>query len=523
MQESGLPFLDRMLAEISAFHGTPADYKHPEIWRRSIPQYGASYMHSLYLSHDRAFKKGFYEFSSPITGLKSRSINTCIARGGGHRPSRRGNTGMLTLWGFVDSQFNEEIFYLGTMDVFGWFTHLIIPSRGLAAVIVPCDDEEWYELTFDSNLLPHNIKDLPTTKQVIRAFGECGSLRHAFVGISESIGHAVWNDLSGFLTYSRTTAFEGFDLTFHRIPFSILSKALSTRTINHVLPVARVNDLSQSFGGNEYAQLEHTVFRPIDFTLNLRRVYNVYNSMASKSSTPFEFSDNSGFVLWVNLRSPLEVKRAICINYPQLITNTAKHLHNAYGFTDVKIVLDGWTGSACEDIFTETVYKHHLALASALRADVSQDFSAIYSLVGLSFDEKAEVVSNAKNNSRLLALCQYGSGISFGAVLGNDMALVLNSCPFNDPILYDGRKNTIFPADLIWKPIIGEPINSFDNKSAYNSTLAKISREAYPNKTSEYYAVNEDSFVSALHDVLQSALTNGKRKSSQAVNTNYVL
>ena len=105
---------------------------------------------------------------------------------------------MFVLWGCSTRKADEPIVYVGSMDVFGWITHLIIPALGINQCLVPCDEPSWYEVPFDTGKLPrYNVELNSSIKQTNETTPT--SKREIILGTSESVGHSLWNDVSEFL------------------------------------------------------------------------------------------------------------------------------------------------------------------------------------------------------------------------------------------------------------------------------------------------------------------------------------
>ena len=112
------------LRSIGSPVGNQIDY---ERWRAETVPHEDEYMNGLFSFYLSSFIKGFYEVISPFTGEWVKSSFTILSRGGGHEDEARGNTGIFTMWGYIDS--DDNIFLVGSMDVFGWITHLIVPDN----------------------------------------------------------------------------------------------------------------------------------------------------------------------------------------------------------------------------------------------------------------------------------------------------------------------------------------------------------------------------------------------------------
>lgn len=159
-------------------------YPDYERWRHTI-NHEDKYMPFLYSYHINAFIAGCYQIISPISGACLSSSFTMATRGGGHNKGRRGNTSLFVLYGFSD--IDGTLILLGTMDVFSWWTHLIIPSKNISSLLVLTDDSNWYQLPISIEVLARflqsrsNYQPIPDKK----------AYRSVFLGTSESAGHAV--------------------------------------------------------------------------------------------------------------------------------------------------------------------------------------------------------------------------------------------------------------------------------------------------------------------------------------------
>ena len=189
------------------------------------------------------------------------------------------------------------------------------------------------------------------------------------------------------------------------------------------------------------------------------------------------------------MRSPLETKRPICINYVEVIESTIDFCNKFLNKYKCTVVIDGWTGSHVQDKYTTAILCHHQLICSAIRKDLEGSGVESISIVGKTFDEKAQILCQIKNESRLLSICQYGSGITFGSVLGNDMCIALHPQEFNDPILGRNGKNNVYPCTLDLDIPSTTQVSSLKKNNNYTNTIDDIS-SSYTENAASFYAVN---------------------------------
>ena len=144
------------------------------------------------------------------------------------------------------------------------------------------------------------------------------------MGTSES-ADAIWNDLSGLVTYSRQAMLRGFTINGYRTPYSMISDTIDDNEINDIIKLASVIELGKKNSSNIHL-IPKTVFKPLDFILNIRRLKKLltYKNKSNYWTSPrgkaiegtniFNESDNpeaenKSITIWANVRSPMEVKR----------------------------------------------------------------------------------------------------------------------------------------------------------------------------------------------------------------------
>ena len=435
-------------------------YPEFEQWRHTI-NHEDKFMPFLYSYHLNAFIAGCYQIISPFSGVRLFSSFTMATRGGGHNNGKRGNTSLFILYGFSD--IDGTLILLGTMDVFSWWSHLIVPSKNISSLLVPTDDSEWYHC--------------PISIEVLSSFLQCRSnyqpildkkvQRNVFLGTSESAGHAVWNDLSGLRSYYRQAAIRGFDLCAVRVSYSLLSSAISDNECRAMFGASYILEHSTLDISQTPLLFSGTVFKALDFVLdihNLKKAVIAYwhlHKTTERSDWPPSLDlghDSVGakrqisqapVVVWANIRSPLETKRRICANYAQIISEIATHLREQHNVSKLILVIDGWTGTTERDGYTSTVQDQHHELATALEKSCQDLFDSVVIAVGLSLMRKLLLASS---DSRIISICQYGSGIIYGSVFANDIAIVMDTDPFksvgagNDALL--GRVDNVRNCDL---------------------------------------------------------------------------
>ena len=482
-----------------------------EKWRENIPPHEDTYMQSIYSYHFEAFKNGKYTIISPFTGSWVSSCITLLSRGGGHTEHTRGNSSIFIIWGFLDT--DNTIFYLGSMDVFGWFTHIISCRQNFCKLLIPVDNGELYKPNFELRMLdniawPALASNYDEKKKMEN--------RSIIIGGSESAGHAVWNDLSGLLTYMRYASASGLMLRSHRISHSILSFSLPDSALYRISnqKIMEICDSTKLDLGefNSLLVIPTTAFRPLDFIINLKR-FNSYLEEPSQTKAKLKQSTSKKTInLWVNLRSPIEIKRDICINYIELIQTASTRLKNHHKFEEITLTIDGWTGRSNDMGFTNKAEKHHHALARAMVKECNSLFEKIFNLVGCSMNQKIKhALAFTETKTKTLSICQYGSGTIYGSVCANDAAIVIDRNLFkgvgagNDALL--GRKDNVYPCKL--KLIYLVPSchqTTLNHNCEYTKILASMSDEINKDINTNY-TVDKDKFTMAL-DIAMSMQVN---------------
>lgn len=226
--------------------------------------------------------------------------------------------------------------------------------------------------------------------------------------------------------------------------------------------------------------LSGTVFKALDFVLdihNLKKAVIAYwhlHKTTERADWPRSLDlghDSVGAIqrfnqataiVWANIRSPLETKRGVCANYAQIISEIANHLREQHNVSKLILIIDGWTGTTERDGYTSTIQDQHHELATALELSCQDLFDSVVIAVGLSLMRKLLLASS---DSRIISICQYGSGIIYGSVFANDIAIVMDTDPFksvgagNDALLarVDNVKNCDLKLayikgvrDLVW-------------------------------------------------------------------------
>jgi hypothetical protein len=473
--------------------------------RNQLVAHEDRYMDSLFRFHLSSFINGAYTIVSPFTGEYVKSSFTLLSRGGGRKKGERGNTSLFVMWGFIDS--DKNLFLIGTMDVFGWMTHFIHPASQTYRVIVPTEDPEWFTPNYSLSTLvaaieqgltrPHHINTLDTSERAI------------FLGTSESAGHAVWNDLSGLYTYYRQASLRGLSITGYRSQFSMLSESLTDEEVKNFIRLDSIKTIQCNIDVHP-AFIPNTVFRPLDFALRIQRIRKALSAAECRHSRLTQLARGGGSVhtclsidnkrnnsdlrsitLWINVRSPVEVKRGICVNYYDLTVHASKYLRSHHKFNVVNLIIDGWTGKTMPDPYTSIAQRNHMELSQLLEVECRPHFNSVKNIVGLSLLEKLRLSTNA-GTQKVMSLCQYGSGIIYGSVLANDMAIVMDQEPYTsigpgyDALL--GRKDIIPECALKVVYLKGES-SSLGRLPfcRYHNKLVEIQADHQPN--CDYYHI----------------------------------
>jgi len=486
-----MEFITDFLDSINIYKHDPFVHR-VDAWRNKLPNHEDPYMPYLYRYHVDAFINGSYSVISPFDGKATSSTFTVITRGSGHIHGKRGNTGLFILWGFKDSSGNS--FLLGTMDVFSWFTHFLCPYHNIAHTLVESNVDGWFDIPMSLASLNDFLN--PKIHSIIQ---DMSPLRKLLIGSSESLGHAVWNDLSGLTSYSMIAASNGLELFGLKTSSSILSSSLSSDSIirlgcavnNSYLRLDTIGDCKISF-------VPSTVFKPLDFVIRPRKLIQIFSTYHNKNAysnkDPDIHRSHNKCALWLNIRSPRESKRAVWQNYTESALTTIKLLTMQLGYDEVTVYIDGWTGvPQVSDEYTVRCYEEHLQIASAIIYDLRNYCSRCESLVGETIDKKFAAIYRAKR-SRCLSLCQYGSGTIFGSVIANDMAIVADPTVMReigsgfDALL--GRSDIVEGNCLRLCCVKTSPsLDSCLSSTAYFQTITEISQSC--ESVSDFYTIDD--------------------------------
>jgi len=205
-----------------------------------------------------------------------------------------------------------------------------------------------------------------------------------------------------------------------------------------------------------------------------------------------DYKDFKSITVWSNIRSPLEVKRGVCTNYQELLIDACNHLRNNHNYDIVNLVIDGWTGKTRPDNYTSIAQNNHAELGLSIEQECSRYFDNVKNIIGSSLHGKLKL-STDPLAGRVISVCQYGSGILYGSVLANDMAIVMDLEPFEDigsgheALL--GRKDIIPECKLKLVYLKSKPSRLCDfSPSSYHQRLIEIQSTYLPG--CDYYEVD---------------------------------